>query len=431
MASLALLRERRFSAIFITQFFGAFNDTAFKTALLIQITFYLAVGSTYDSALLTTLAAGAFIFPFFIFSATAGQLADKYEKSRLMRILKTVELLLMVATAMAFYYCSIEWLLTLLFLIGTQATFFGPLKYGILPEQLRAHELVAGNALIEAATFLAILLGTLFGNLCIALPHGHVWIGFSLILFSIIGQWSSQYIPSTGVSDPSISVGWNIARETYHIMRESTENTIVFRAIIAISWFWLVGATFLAQFPTYARDIIHGDESVVTLFLIIFSVGIAIGAMGYQALQGIQRQSYLISGAALGMSCFISDLFFAAPVSTYYTYTWWSFLIQPIHWRVLIDLLLIAICSGIYIVPLYVIAQTFAAPGHRSRVIACNNVLNALFMCLSAAGVALFYLQGLNMQHVFLVLGILNLGIIPFCIKLPYPSTPATLPSTS
>jgi len=334
---------------------------------------------------------------------------------------------LMIATAVAFYYTSIECLLLLLFLIGTQAAFFGPLKYGILPEHLHPTELVTGNALIEAATFIAILLGTLFGNLCITQPHGHFWIGISLIFFALLGRISSQYIPITTIADPSISIGWNIFKETYKMMRASVENNIIFRAILAISWFWLIGATFLAQFPIYTKDIIHGDESIVTLFLIIFSVGIAIGSMLYQKLQRSKFSRNIFIFSALGMSFFMGDLFFAAPAGDGNTYNCWSFILLPTHWRVLIDLLLIAICSGIYIVPLYVIAQNFAAPGHRSRVIACNNILNALFMCISAAGVALFYLKGLNMQHVFLTLSILNLGVIPLCISLPYPlalSTP-------
>ncbi len=417
-----LLRTPRFLPLFITQFLGAFNDNVFKNALVILITYVAAEKAGLNPQLMVTAAAGVFILPFFLFSATAGQLADKHEKVSLIRIIKFIEILLMAGAVYGFYSESTSFLLVILFLMGTQSTFFGPIKYGILPEKLKEEELISGNALIEAGTFVAILVGTIIGGLLILSSFGVGLVSF-LIIFVAIGGWiSSFFIPTGLAADPSLRVDHNIFRETWKIVNYTRNHRDVFLSILGISWFWLVGATFLAQFPTYGKDIIGGNEQVVTLFLTIFTVGIGIGSLlCNKLLRGEIVATYVPLGI-LGMTLFTVDLYFASK----YTFTSapgeligvFSFLSHLTSWRILGDLFLISICSGIYIVPLYAIMQARTELSHRSRTVASNNILNALFMVVSALGTSLMLIMDFSVTQVFLTIAFLNGFVAIYICKL-------------
>lgn len=416
-----LFKTRRFLPLFIAQFLGAFNDNAVKNALVVLITYRLAETGSH-SQLLVTLAAGLFILPFFLFSATAGQLADKYEKSWLMSIVKFVEIILMVVAAIGFYKESVTILMLTLFLIGTQATFFGPLKYAILPDQLRRDELIAGNGLIEAGTFFAILLGTMIGGLLILSGIGVHVISAMLIVFSIIGWISSCNIPKTTTYDHSLQINFNIIEETKKLIQYSRERWDIFLCIIAISWFWLIGATFLTELPIFAKEVLHANEHVFTLFLTLFSIGIAVGSLlCHRLLKGRINATYVPLGA-LGMTLFTADLYFAAKhihvIADSDLMTLGQFLLSLKCWHLALDILFIAVCGGLYTVPLYAILQVRSDKTHRARVIASNNVINALFMVVAAI-VTLFLCQiGLTVNQIFLLTAIGNGVVAVYICKL-------------
>ena len=419
-----LLKTRRFLPLFITQFLGAFNDNVFKNALVILITYVVAEKAGLSPQIMVTAAAGIFILPFFLFSATAGQLADKYEKAFLIRIIKLVEILLMIGAAAGFYMGSVWFLMTILFLMGTQSTFFGPIKYGILPEKIEEDELIGGNGLIEAGTFISILIGTLVGGLLILTENGILLISGMVILISILGWVSSFYIPKGQPASPNLKVDYNFLRETWVIVSHAKQNREIFLSILGISWFWLVGATFLAQFPTYAKDIIGGNEELVTLFLSVFTIGVGIGSLLCNQLLKGEVEATFVPLAIIGVTVFTVDLYFASQ----YMFTNGGgeligaavFLSHLSSWRILGDLFMISISSGIYIVPLYAILQVRSEPNYRSRIIASNNIMNALFMVISAIGTVIMLTLSFDVNQVFLTIALLNaLVAIYACQLLP------------
>ncbi len=417
----ALLGTRRFLPLFVTQFLGAFNDNVYKNALVILITYVLAARTNLNGQVMVTLAAGIFILPFFLFSATAGQLADRYDKAMLIRWIKLAEILIMLAAAIGFYFSSVPFLVTVLFLLGTQATFFGPLKYGILPDQLGEEELIGGNAFIEAGTFLAILLGTIVGGLVILAHHGAAIVSL-LVLAVAVGGWAaSRYILPTQSGSPDLKVSYNIVSETWRIVRHAAASRVIFLCILGISWFWLVGGTFLAQFPSLTKDVVGGDQQVVTLFLTVFSVGIALGLLlCNRLLKGAIHATYVPLGA-VGITLFSIDLFFATghPLGTPGQLLGaWAFLSHAASWRILLDLLLIAVSGGVYIVPLYALLQERSEPSHRARNIASNNVINAAFMVLSALATVGMLELGFSVPQVFLVTALLNAGVAVYISQL-------------
>lgn len=421
-----LLKTRRFLPLFITQFLGAFNDNAFKNALVILITYNLATQAGLNAQILVTLAAGIFILPFFLFSATAGQLADKYEKARLITIIKFLEIILMALAALGFYLKNIYLLMFVLLALGTHSTFFGPLKYAILPDHLREDELIAGNGLIEAGTFLSILLGTILGGLFILAPKGEYLISALMGAIAISGWISSWFIPKTYSSDPKLIVNYNIIKETWILIAYSKRHREIFLCIMGISWFWLVGATFLAEVPVFAKDILHTNEHVVTFFLALFSIGIGIGSLLCNQLLNGKIHATYVPIAALGITLFTIDLYFAAvhahtaPQSSLLSLT--QFLQTLNGWRISADLTLIAVCGGLYTVPLYAILQQRSAQAHRARVIASNNVMNACFMVIAAVGTLLMLKFGFSVTQVFLTIGIIN-GVVALYICKLLPSS--------
>jgi acyl-[acyl-carrier-protein]-phospholipid O-acyltransferase/long-chain-fatty-acid--[acyl-carrier-protein] ligase len=420
-----LLKTKRFLPLFVTQAVGALNDNVFKTALLFLVTYRIAVEAGLNGPVLVNIAAGIFILPFFLFSATAGQLADKTEKSKLIRWIKAAEVLIMALAVGGFWLEDPYFLMAVLFLMGTQSAFFGPLKYSILPDHLSEDELIGGNALIEAGTFLAILVGTIAGGSLILLDHGTMVISVTIVGLALFGFLACLQIPKAPAASPDLRININFIGETLSIIGLAREQRGIFLSILGISWFWLVGATFLAQFPSLAKDVFGANENVVTSFLALFSIGIAIGSLFCNKILNGEVTAKYVPFGALGMTIFIVDLSFSTsglqPVSGADLITATAFLSELSNWRIVVDLLGIAICGGFFIVPLYAILQSRSDEAHRSRIIAANNIINALFMVAGAIAATVMLGAGLPISVVFLVLGVFNgLVAIYVCGLLPH-----------
>jgi acyl-[acyl-carrier-protein]-phospholipid O-acyltransferase / long-chain-fatty-acid--[acyl-carrier-protein] ligase len=417
-----LLGVRRFLPLFVVQALGAFNDNAFKNALVILIVFDLALKQGFNGQIFVTLAAGLFVLPYFLFSSIAGQLADKYDKAKLVRIIKFVEIVLMALAGIGFQLANVYWMLTILFLMGAQSTFFGPIKYGILPQHLREDELIGGNALIEAGTFLSILLGTLFGGLLIRTGPGPVIVTAALIAVAVGGYLASRFVPVAAPVDPGIRVNPNLFAETAKIISFAAKRRGVFLPILGISWFWLMGAIFLAQFPSFAKDTLQADEQVSNLFIMTFSVGIALGSLWCnKLLKGRVAATYVPLGA-IGITLFCIDLFVASPTGgvpvSGTLMGVGAFLSVPNNWRVLADLTFTAVCGGLYIVPLYTLIQAHSEAGHTSRNIAANNVLNAVFMVAGTVATLGMLELRFTIPQIFLTIAIANAFVAAYMCKL-------------
>jgi 1-acyl-sn-glycerol-3-phosphate acyltransferase len=411
---LALLKQRRFGPFFWTQFSGAFNDNLFKNALILLIAYQGAqLAGGLDNNILINLAAGLFVLPFFLFSATAGQLADKFEKSRLIRAIKVLEIIIMLIAAVALVLGNVWLLLTVLFLLGTQSAFFGPVKYGLLPQHLHDQELVAGNGLVEMGTFVAILIGTIAGGLLIATGNaGPYWVASAVILVAIAGYLISRLIPWTPAVDPTLKINWNVFTETTKIIGFMRQNRTVFLSIIGISWFWFFGALYLTQFPNYTHLILGGNELVGTMLLATFSLGIGLGSMLCDRMAGQKVEIGLVPFGSIGLSIFAIDLYFAVPhaaMATEHLVGPVAFMAEPWAWRVMADIFLLSLFGGFYIVPLYALIQQRATRSVLSRIIAGNNILNALAMVIAALTGALFLgVAGLSIAETFLVVAVMN-----------------------
>ncbi|MEP7180600.1 MAG: MFS transporter [Betaproteobacteria bacterium] len=411
-----LLRQRRFAPFFWTQFLGAGNDNVFKNALIIFVAFQAASLTTLDPNALVNLAGAVFILPFVLLSATSGQLADKYEKSRLIRLIKLFEIAIMAIGLAGFWQQSLALLFVALALMGVHSTLFGPVKYAILPQQLRNDELVGGNGLVEMGTFVAILLGTIAGGLVVAVaPGGPVLAGALTIAVAVAGYAVSRAIPLTPAVDPNLAINWNPFTETWKNVRFAQDNRVVWLSMLGISWFWFYGATFLAQFAGFSRDVLGGNEQVVTFLLALFSVGIGIGSLLCERLSGRKVELGLVPFGSIGLTLFAVDLWFASSGLRASSLAGLdAFFARPAHWRVAADLVLIGLFGGFYIVPLYALIQERSAPSHRSRIIAANNILNALFM-VASAGIAIGLLKaGLSIPDLFLVTAIMNAAVALF-----------------
>ena len=415
----SLLRQRRFGPFFLTQALGAFNDNVFKNALVILVTFGIAGLAQEQINFYVNLAAVLFILPFFLFSATAGQLAEKYEKSRLIRGIKLLEIGIMALGAVGLWIGSIPMLLGVLFLLGFQAALFGPVKYAILPQHLREEELVGGNAWVEAGTFLAILLGTVLGGWLVAQPGGTHWISATIIVLALAGYAACRAIPPAAPAAPELRINWNPLTETLRNLRFMRTNRTVFLSVMGISWFWLYGAAFLSQMPTYASQVLGGDPSVATLLLTLFSVGIGAGSLLCERLSGHKVEIGLVPLGSIGLTLFGIDLYLAHPeAATVSGLSAKAFLEQPGAWRVVADLVLIGVFGGFYIVPLYALIQTRSEPSHRSRIIAGNNILNALFMVVAGALAVGLFKAGLSIPELLLVVALMNAAVAVFIYSL-------------
>ena len=405
-----LLKQKRFGPFFATQFLGAFNDNLFKNALVVLLTFQAAHWTTLKPELLANLAAGIFILPFFLFSATAGQLADKYDKAMLARLVKVLEMAIMGVAAAGFFLTSLPVLMVALFLLGCHSTLFGPVKYAIMPQHLHEEELVGGNALIEAGTFVAILIGTLAGGLLAGSVEHPAWIAVGAFVVALAGYVTSRRIPAAPPPAPELKVNLNPLSETWRNIAFARQNRTVVLSILGISWFWLYGALFLAQFPAYAKFVLGGGESSVTLLLATFTVGIGIGSMLCERMSGKHVEIGLVPFGSIGLTLFGLDLYFASPVGLAGTtpHELLALLSIPAVWRVLFDLMMLGVFGGFFIVPLYALVQLRSSPAHRARIIAANNILNALFMVVGALGAASLLGEGLSMPALFGLAALLN-----------------------
>lgn len=412
MSQLKLLGQKRFLPLFLTQFLGAMNDNIFKNALVILIIYKASTIMGLPSSQVVVLAGGLFILPFFLFSATAGKLADKYEKSSLIKATKVAEVIVMGLGAIGFLTQHYEFLLVTLFLMGTQSTIFGPLKYSILPQHLSDQELVGGNALIEAGTFIAILVGTILGGIFIADEQsGPMMVSVIVIIVAVLGLVTSLSIPKAPSNPSAPSPRWNVVSDTIDIIKISRKNQNVFYAVMANSWFWLFGSCFLSLFPVYAKETLNGNESVVTLLLATFSVGIAIGSLLCEMMSRQRIELGLVPFGSLGMSIFAVDLYFASSMVATGSATAlsaWEFFAQSSGKRILFDLLMLSVFSGFFIVPLYAYIQLRTPADERSRVIAATNIMNALFMVVGSICLAGFMKMSLGPKEIFLVLAAMN-----------------------
>ena len=408
----ALLGQRRFAPFFWAQFLGAGNDNLFTFAFTVMVTFGATSASGLAPALVVQLIAALFILPFLLFSATSGQLADQFDKARLIRFVKNLEIAIMAIALYGFTAKSVPVLLLCTFLLGVHSTLFGPVKYAYLPQQLDERELTGGTGMVEMGTFVAILLGNVVGGLLIAVPEvGAGYVAWSCLALALLGRVSAQFVPSAPATDAALQINWNPVTETWCNLKLAHGSIVVFRSLLGISWMWFFGAVFLTQFPAFAKDVLGGNEQVASLLLVVFSIGIATGSLLCETLSRRHVEIGLVPFGAFGMSLFAIDLWFASRglVHGEGTLTLGRFLAQPAHWRVMADLALLALFAGLYSVPMYALIQMRSLPSHRSRIIAANNILNALFMIASAAMAALLLKAGVTVPQLFLITGLLNL----------------------
>ncbi|HMW56467.1 MAG TPA: MFS transporter [Accumulibacter sp.] len=416
----ALLNTRRFAPFFATQFLGAFNDNLFKNALIVLLTFQAVNWTTLAPEVLTNLAAGIFILPFFLFSATAGQLADKYDKAKLARLVKLLEIVIMGVALFGFSTHSLAVLLSALFLLGLHSSLFGPVKYAILPQHLREDELVGGNALVEAGTFVAILIGTLAGGLLAGVAGHPGWVAIAGLVIAVLGYLCSRGIPAAPAPVPELVVSLNPLSETWRNIGFARQNRTVFLSILGISWFWLYGALFLAQFPAYAKNVLGGSETSVTLLLAIFTIGIGFGSLLCERLSAGHVEIGLVPFGSIGLTLFGIDLAFASPALLPIGAPLSLANLLALHhtWRVLFDLFALGLFGGFFIVPLYALIQLRSAPEQRARIIAANNILNALFMVCGALAAAGLLGDGLSIPALFGVAALCNAVVAVYIYSL-------------
>ena len=417
----ALLKQRRFAPFFWTQFLGAGNDNLFKFAFTVMVTYQLQV--EWLSPQMAGLVIGAlFILPFLLFSATAGQATDKYDKTRVIRFVKTLEIGIMLIAAFGFWTSNVIVLLACVFLMGIHSTIFGPVKFAYLPQHLSERELTGGNGMVEMGTFVAILLGQVAGGLLVAIPEvGRHYVAFGCVAVALLGRFTAQSVPASPSTDPGLRINWNPVTETWRNLALARQNIVVFRSLLGISWMWFFGAVFLSLFPAFAKEVLHGDEHVASLLLVVFSIGIGTGSLLCEMLSKRHVEIGLVPLGAIGMSAFAIDLYFAsrglAPADGL---TVGAFIGTPAHWRVMADLALLSLFAGLYSVPMYALIQLRSQPSHRARIIAANNILNALFMIVSSLIVGALLSAHFTIPQVFLITGLLN-AVVAFYIFMLVP----------
>jgi 1-acyl-sn-glycerol-3-phosphate acyltransferase len=404
----ALLGQRRFAPFFWTQFLGAGNDNLFKFAFTVLVTYQLQV-SWLPPAQAGVVIGALFILPFLLFSATSGQLADKLDKRWLFRRVKELEIAIMGVAAWGFLASNVPALLVCVFLMGLHSTLFGPVKFAYLPQHLTERELTGGNGMVEMGTFVAILLGNLTGGLLVALPDGARLVAMAVVAMAVLGRVCAQAIPASPPTDPGLRINWNPFTETWRNLHIARENIVVFRSLLGISWMWFFGAVFLSNFPAFSKDVLHGDEHVASLLLVVFSVGIATGSLLCEVLSRRHVEIGLVPLGAIGMTLFALDLSFAVrglPVVPLQGVS--AFLARVEHWRILFDLTMLALSAGLFSVPMYALIQIRSQPSHRARIIAANNILNALFMIASSLAAGALVAAGVSLPVIFLLLALAN-----------------------
>ncbi len=421
----ALLGQRRFAPFFWTQFSGAANDNLFKFAFTVMVTYQLSV-SWLPPAMAGLVIGALFILPFLLFSATSGQLTDKFEKTRVIRFVKNLEIVIMLLAAAGFTSGNVNLqvpvLLACTFLMGLHSTLFGPVKFAYLPQALNERELTGGNGMVEMGTFVAILLGNIVGGLIVAIPGaGPHYVALGCVLLALAGRAAAQFIPLAPATDPDLKINWNPVTETWRNLKLANDNVVVFRSMLGISWMWFFGAVFLSQFPSFAKEVMHGDEHVASLLLVVFSIGIATGSLLCEVLSKRHVEIGLVPLGAIGMSVFAVDLYFSSrgmPPSQVMGVG--TFLSQHYHWRVMMDLALLSLFAGLYSVPMYALIQLRSQPTHRARIIAANNILNALFMIVSSVLAGALLGAGFTIPQIFLFVGLAN-AVVAFYIFMLVP----------
>ncbi|TCW87104.1 glycerol acyltransferase [Burkholderia sp. SRS-46] len=412
-----LLRERRFAPFFTTQFLGALNDNVFKIGFTSLVTYHTARFSGVDAKTAAFLISAIFILPFVLFSATSGQIADKYDKARLTRFVKSFEIVLMAVGAAGFVTHSAALLYLCTFMMGIHSTLFGPVKYSYLPQHLGEHELVGGNGLVEMGTFIAILIGTLIGGAAAGISgRGELVLAVSCVVIACAGRLAAQRVPTTPAPQPDLVINWNPVSETWRNLGLARQNRTVFLSLLGISWLWFVGATFLTSFFNFAKDVLSASPDVVTILLATFSVGIGIGSLLCERLSQRRVEIGLVPLGSIGISVFAIELYFASHAlpAPGHLLSVGEFLAGARHWRILADLFLLAMFGGFYSVPLYALIQSRSAPTHRARIIAANNILNALFMIVSAVMAMGLTKAGVGIPGIFLVTALLNVAVATY-----------------
>jgi 1-acyl-sn-glycerol-3-phosphate acyltransferase len=411
-----LLTQRRFLPLFLTQFFGAANDNIFKFAFTVLATYSAADWGGLDPKSAGAVIGGVFILPFVLFSATAGQLADKYDKAVLIRFVKNLEIAIMLAIAAGFVCKLVALLFAGVFLMGLHSTLFGPVKYAYLPQHLHETELTGANGLVEMGTFVAILLGTILGGVLVAIPGtGPDLVAAASLLIAVAGRLSAGYVPVSPAPEPGLRVNWNPFTETWKNLQHARANRTVFLSLMGISWLWFFGSIFLTSFTGFAKESLGGDQNVVTLLLAVFSVGIGIGSLLCERLSGHKVEIGLVPFGSIGMTVFAVDLWLASSgLQPRGLAGIGPFLSQAQHWRVMADLFLLAMFAGFYSVPLYALIQARCEPERRARIIAANNILNALFMVVASLMTGAMLHGGLSLPEVYVVVGVMNAAVAVF-----------------
>ena len=415
----ALLKQRRFAPFFWTQFSGAANDNIFKFAFTVMVTYQLSI-SWMQPAMAGLVIGALFILPFLLFSATSGQLTDKYEKTKIIRFVKNLEIVIMLIAAYGFFQANVPVLLGCTFLMGLHSTLFGPVKFAYMPQVLNERELTGGNGMVEMGTFVAILAGNIVGGVLIALPGiGASYVAIACIALAILGRVVAQFIPAAPATDPTLVINWNPFTETWKNLKLAHGNVVVFRSLLGISWMWFFGAVFLSQFPSFAKEVLHGSSNVASLLLVVFSIGIATGSLLCEVLSRRHVEIGLVPLGAIGMSVFALDLYFASrslPPADLHTVV--QFIAAPAHWRVMADLFLLSLFAGLYSVPMYALIQLRSVPTHRARIIAANNILNALFMIASSVIVGALLGAKFTIPQVFLFTALANAVVAAYIFLL-------------
>ena len=406
-----LLGERRFAALFWTQFLGAANDNLFKFAFTLLATYHAAEWGGYDATRVGFIIAAIFIAPYILFSATSGQVADKFDKGNVMRFVKSLEIVIMAIAAYGFATHHAAALYACVFLMGCHSTLFGPVKYAYLPQHLSTAELTGGNGLVEMGTFVAILLGTMAGGILVS-EMGPAAVAWSCLAIAAVGRIASQFVPPSPSSEPDLRINWNPISETWANLRLAAKRQAVFNSLIGISWLWFFGSIFLTSFTPFARDVLHGDENVVTLLLAVFSFGIGGGSLLCERLSGKKIEIGLVPFGSIGMTLFAIDIWYSSSTLTATGMRGVGpFLADPQSWHVMADLFLVALFGGFFSVPLYALIQALAEPSHRARIIAANNIMNALFMCVASLMASALLSEGLTLPELFLVVGLMNAAV--------------------
>jgi len=409
-----LLAERRFAPLFWTQFLGAANDNIFKFSLTLLATYHAAEWGGLEAKSVGFVIAGIFIAPFVLFSATAGQVADKIEKGRIMRFVKNLEIAIMALAAYGFLTHHASALYMCVFLMGLHSTIFGPVKYSYLPQHLTDAELTGGNGLVEMGTFVAILLGTMVGGI-LAGDLGAQYVAWACLTVAVLGRIAAQFVPLSPSSAPDLRINWDPFSETWRNLKIAAHDRAVFHSLLGISWLWFFGSVFLTSFTPFARDVLGGDENVVTLLLAVFSIGIGTGSLLCERLSGRKIEIGLVPFGSIGMTIFAVDLWLATHDMQAVTLrSLGAFVADPHSWRVMADLFLLALFGGFFSVPLYALIQARAEPSHRARIIAANNILNAIFMIVAALMSKGLLDAGLSFPELFLVVGLMNAAVAAY-----------------